>query len=71
MPGLDEIDIEIKELDQQPLIDQRAASDQVKVFNLTLSSDCFLVDGIWSKNEADKTREALNKIVSAVASHRL
>ena len=71
MPGLDKIDIEIKELDRQPLIDQRAASDQVKVFNLTLSSDCFLVDGVWSESEADKTREVLNKIVSAVASHRL
>lgn len=71
MPELAEVDIEIKKLDQQPFTGQRAASDQVKVFNLTMSSDCFLVNDVWSESEADKTREVLNKIVSAVASRRL
>lgn len=67
MPKLAELDIEIKKLDQQPFTGQRAASDQVKVFNLTMSSECFVVDDVWSEREADKTREVLNKIVSAVA----
>ena len=71
IPGLAEVDIEIKQLDQQPFIGQRAASDRAKVFNLTLSSDCFLVDGVWSESEADRTREVLAKMIGAVANHRL
>ena len=70
MPGLAEIDIEIKELDQQPIIDQRPVSDQVKTCKLTLSSDCFLEKGIWSDSKADQLREVLAKVIGEFSTNQ-
>ena len=65
--GLAEIDIEIKEIDQQTFIGQRPVSDLVKTYRLTLSSDCFLENGVWSDGKADQVREVLAKVVGEFA----
>ena len=65
--GLADIDIETEDPTDQPFIGQRQESELVRTCKLTLSSDCFLENNVWSDGKARQVREVLAKVVSALA----
>lgn len=63
------IGIETEEPTDQAFIGQQPMSDLVQTYKLTLSSDCFLVAGVWSESKADQTREVLARVVDVCATN--